>query len=1341
MPRSLKSPRPHPLYTGGRYVLHDLQEHLLADHKSSRKARVLVAWGPPGCGKSQTISQFVQTLQEDSSRPSHVFWIDASNQDSVRSALQDIAKLLALENGSAEGAVRWMTTCEESWLLIFDNHIDQSLDLRPYFPSSNQGRIIITSRHPIDCESYVTTDLHVDMRKHYVGGLPENEAVELLVKITGLGEAERDSAISIVKELGYHAHSITVAGNWMQRAELPVEELLENLLSTSFMDIHLDLRDVLANRYGYAFNNLTEQTKCTLQLCSFLHHAGITSQMFCTAASQVITFKPTVPLSQKQKDCHQALCKLLRPPLHCEARNPLEHFNAIVGELHSVLLIAQGARTISLPPVMNSWARSQCSESAQPMAELFLFLSFPMAEARNLHGFLSRLHYTPHIISVLQYRPSGAASFADCNAFFARVCFEGGLWKDAELLQHATLLARKAALGDGHPATMAAVAEYARTTWERGDRVKGLTLMKTTTEKYRELYEREKGVTTILGQSTWREEMIFAMSSLAKFYVEQDRWQDAVALYNVVFSRSQDIFGPDHPDTIATQLFCAFANSHEDGTMRSESLIDISSKLSASLGSKHPLSLWSSACRIIARPQLTEDDYAPIRSSWEHLHSVAGATHPYTLDLLYLFATALHIAGPPQEAEATIESLLERTRASRGSQHPKTMQAMQLQSDYYSTWGRVEEASKLLEQLKELRTNTLGAFHSDTLYTSQSLAMAAFSQSRFVKAEAMASDVLGSFRLHFRTHTHRIVRALQLYSRICQYEEKWPKVEELQEEILARLHESGIDEKDNRSIVERSIWLWAQSCQGKHLTLETERLHGTLMETALLRLQTQRVDADNASAVDALHYLALGLQARFLFSEAVQLHGQVLTKYIQTRLSYHPTTLAAASHLARCWTCSGDIRRAEELITMVGDARRRYKTLGEEHPDALVAKRHYALLISAKGKWVEARRLLVEVLDAYENLQPPNTTGSQLPLIHTLSREIAHASLRAHFFTDADEIYSRLLHESRAAYGRDHPLTAAIVHEATLSLDWKGDWQDAKRKRTWVFAIRADHFGRYHPYTLTSELMLSRTLVNLGRYRQAEQLQWTVLYQRSQLYQDSHPDTLEAKLCLGINFIRQHRFEEAERMLLNVVSQRQRHFGGHHPLTMESKYYLGIVYGQTNPSKGIITLESVVRDQKLVLGEDEPASWSSVSALVGSMLTLPDLLESAQSLLTYVARKHRGRSVTDVSHWTLRNKHTQIMLCGLVNRLEDSLKTVHALGESLKGQFGENHPWTIATLDLEANLCKLERRQKSSAPIREQLRKLRQHLANDTPSSWSRIDSVCRRGASLLAQKLLVFLQ
>lgn len=99
------------------------------------------------------------------------------------------------------------------------------------------------------------------------------------------------------------------------------------------------------------------------------------------------------------------------------------------------------------------------------------------------------------------------------------------------------------------------------------------------------------------------------------------------------------------------------------------------------------------------------------------------------------------------------------------------------------------------------------------------------------------------------------------------------------------------------------------------------------------------------------------------------------------------------------------------------------------------------------------------------------------------------------------------------------------------------------------------------------------------------------------------------------------------------------------------------------------------------------------------------------------------------------------MLCGLVNRLEDSLKTVHALGESLKGQFGENHPWTIATLDLEANLCKLERRQKSSAPIREQLRKLRQHLANDTPSSWSRIDSVCRRGASLLAQKLLVFLQ
>jgi hypothetical protein len=81
--------------------------------------------------------------------------------------------LLSLGPSDAD-ASRWLVSCQDKWLMIFDNADDSRINLFTYFPQSSHGNILITSRNP---QLYV----HAPDSHHRISDMEEEDAVRLLL--------------------------------------------------------------------------------------------------------------------------------------------------------------------------------------------------------------------------------------------------------------------------------------------------------------------------------------------------------------------------------------------------------------------------------------------------------------------------------------------------------------------------------------------------------------------------------------------------------------------------------------------------------------------------------------------------------------------------------------------------------------------------------------------------------------------------------------------------------------------------------------------------------------------------------------------------------------------------------------------------------------------------------------------------------------------------------------------------------------------------------------------------------------------------------------------------------
>ena len=147
-----------------------LTQALLPTSTDQMRRKVLVVHGLGGVGKTQLSVEFTRKYQREYSA---VFWINGSSKERLGRSIADLASRLpehqlsegsrnysrkgsANVDGVVKDVLKWLSRpANDQWLLIFDN-VDreysvpsrdlEAFDVKEYFPTADQGSILITSR-------------------------------------------------------------------------------------------------------------------------------------------------------------------------------------------------------------------------------------------------------------------------------------------------------------------------------------------------------------------------------------------------------------------------------------------------------------------------------------------------------------------------------------------------------------------------------------------------------------------------------------------------------------------------------------------------------------------------------------------------------------------------------------------------------------------------------------------------------------------------------------------------------------------------------------------------------------------------------------------------------------------------------------------------------------------------------------------------------------------------------------------------------------------------------------------------------------------------------------------
>ncbi|KAJ7688323.1 P-loop containing nucleoside triphosphate hydrolase protein [Mycena olivaceomarginata] len=324
-----------------------MHQHFDCDQRSQH---IFVLHGLGGAGKSQLSFKFLQDSQAHHCF-SEIFYIDATNEQTIETDLQTVAPAVVGE--STEAILRWLAGKQEEWLLLFDNADDVQLDISKFFPHCTFGNILITTRNQELC-------IHASAGSR-VSDMELEDAKDLLLQLAYQGRSDKQEKLSSdeqekLAELYCFPLAVSQAGGYIH-ARGKLSEYLK--LYQNHRDKLLQRAEVQGQRkYGQAvyatwnlsYQRLSSPARTMLQICSSLHHKGILEQIFEKAAMS----QQELDDSELQKEVTQFLTELGKRAGNWDSWA----FHEVMGELESYSLIERDRQDDSyhIHPLVQHWS-------------------------------------------------------------------------------------------------------------------------------------------------------------------------------------------------------------------------------------------------------------------------------------------------------------------------------------------------------------------------------------------------------------------------------------------------------------------------------------------------------------------------------------------------------------------------------------------------------------------------------------------------------------------------------------------------------------------------------------------------------------------------------------------------------------------------------------------------------------------------------------------------------------------------------------------------------------------------------------------------------------------------
>ncbi|KAJ6559439.1 hypothetical protein DFH09DRAFT_1279616 [Mycena vulgaris] len=887
-------PPPSPIFHGRKEVL-DKMHAYFAQNAGRRK--VFVLFGLGGAGKTQTGLKFVEQSSQ-LGRFSDVFFIDSSTLGTIDLSFRSLAVAKHAGN-TAEHALQWMVTHQTEWLLLFNNADDTSINIRNFMPRCTHGNIVITTRNP-------ELRVHAPDSHHRLSDMEEVDAVVVLLQgsLNKLTTKNVEVASKIVQVLHCFPLAVVQAGAFICKyggLEQYLDRYKQNkarLLKDRPAQTQDDYGWTVYTTWQISFDHLSKPAARLLELCSLLHHEGITETLFSKAVLYASTELGELDATAEDlSDAREFLAHFLTPA----GRWDQLYFAEVTTEIRGYSLMEQDLHkeSYSIHPFVHDWTKSSLADAQHTWKCMVTILGMS-ADQQNDHRF--QIQLLPHIDSLMHGGKEGDMNF---QFTFGRICRMGGRPVEAQHLLSNYAVKSRQQFGDDHPATLNVLGHLACSYSDLGKIQDAADLEAVVLEKMKQL----------LGDR--HPDTLIAMGNLASSYSDLGRTQDAADLEAVVLERRKQLLGKDHPDTLVAMGNLA---SSYGALGRTQDAADLEAvvlkKMKQLLGDGHPDTLiamgnLASSYSDLGRTQDAADLEAVVL---EKMKQLLGDEHPDTLVAMGNLACSCSDLGRTQDAADLEVMVLEKRKKLLGDEHPDTLITMGNLASSYSALGRPQDAAELKATVLEKRKQLLGEDHPHTLVAMGNLACSYSDLGRTQDAADLEAMVLKRRKKLLGDEHPDTLRAkgnlASSYSALGRTQD----AADLQAMVLKKRKQLlGEDHPD--TLITMGNLASSYSALGR--TQDAADL-----EAVVLKKRQQLLGEDHPDTLLAMGNLAHSYSDLGRTQDAADLEVVVLEKMKQLLGEEHPDTLITMGNLASSYRHLGRTQDAVDLEAMVLEKRK-----------------------------------------------------------------------------------------------------------------------------------------------------------------------------------------------------------------------------------------------------------------------------------------------------------------------------------------------------------------------------------------------------------------------------------
>ncbi|CAN9280448.1 unnamed protein product [Alternaria alternata] len=855
----------NPSFVGREMQLAELEAKLFSNNQTTTTLAIV---GPGGTGKSQLALEVAHRTRQNNKNCS-VFWMDASDKDSLYQSYASVAQKLSVlgwdddQADMKQLAKRCVVEMSaRQCLLIFDNtehttlqssgsFTTEAADLADYLPQSKLCSVIFTTTNTNTAQALALKNI-IALQE-----LTLDAALRMLqVRLERpLANAEQQEAEHMLRELSYLPLAVMQAAACIKASDITLREYRSRLVDHKELAIEHSgdssggrLRDpgvqYPVDALFLSMNEISRDNAFAVD-CLFL--------AACVDRKDILFDLVEASSTQAREDAIGILDKYA-----LVTRRPAESALDVHRLVHQAL-----RKRLHVQGWLTQWTQRAITQ---------LLRVFPDDDHSNRSKWRRLLPHAQYALSH-SLTDDDDEDRLELASKCAMVLYSDGRYEEAEELEVQVLETRKRVLSDEHPDTLSSMANLASTYRNQGR-------WKEAEELEVQVLETSKRVLSDEHPST-----LTSMANLASTYRNQGRWKEAEELEVQVLETSKRVLSDEHPSTLTSMANLASTYWNQGRWKEAEELeVQVLETSKRVLSDEHPSTLTSmanlaSTYRNQGRWKEAEELEVQVLETSKR---VLSDEHPSTLTSMANLASTYGNQGRWKEAEELEVQVLETSKRVLSDEHPSTLTSMANLASTYGNQGRWKEAEELEVQVLETSKRVLSDEHPDTLTSMANLASTYRNQGRWKEAEELEVQVLEtSKRVLSDEHPDTLTSMANLAS-TYRNQGRWKEAEELgvqvletRKRVLSDEHPSTLTSMGNLALTYWNQGRWK----------EAEELEVQVLETRKRVLSDEHPDT-----LTSMHNLAFTLQSQARHEEALSLIERCFQLREQVLGKQHPDT-------------------------------------------------------------------------------------------------------------------------------------------------------------------------------------------------------------------------------------------------------------------------------------------------------------------------------------------------------------------------------------------------------------------------------------------------------------------